>query len=637
MPRLRWANKQRAHMIDAPSIPPDPEWPPGQGEMASRIRDYDWGATALGPSEEWPQSLRTIVSTVLNSPLPMMVLWGDSLVQIYNDSYRILMAETHRNGLGHPTEDVWPELKSLTTPIYEAVLEGDTRSLHDQRLTISRWPAPEIGWFDLVFSPLREETGQVGGVLVTLVDTTLAVQASQGLREREGLVDHIVQSARDYAIFSLDAEGVITDWPAGAEAVFGWTAAEALGRHFALTFPNQDVDAGEPKRELAVAHENGVAPDVRWHAGKGGTFVYIDGVTRALRDSDERLTGFVKIGQDVTARRQMQQEIRENEARLRTLMEGIPQLVWRAVGSGEWTWASPQWTARTGLSEEDSRGHGWLEAVHPADRDAVMTAWRDAEQRGVLDVDFRVLQAESATYGWFQTRASPLRDDGGNIVEWLGTSTDIDELRRLHEHEHILLGELQHRVRNTLAIVRTLASRTAETSQTAEEMVMKLTGRLDAFARVQSAVTRNPSGGMELSTIIAGEFLANAVKEGDRLTLDGPSITFNFRSAERVALAIHELAMNAFEHGALTKPGGKVSVKWRVEKKQDAGWLVIDWQETGVTFDEAPLHNGFGLELIKRSLPYEMKAHTEVHLERGGMNCLVELPLKGHVAENAED
>ena len=121
---------------------------------------------------------------------------------------------------------------------------------------------------------------------------------------------------------------------------------------------------------------------------------------------------------------------RDSRRRLLALIEGIPQLVWTATDDGRWTWASPQWVEQTGLSVERSLGHGWLAAVHPEDRDTALDFWLEAGHRGNLAMESRLLHHQTGEYHWFKTVATPVHDDHGRIVEWFGTSTDIDNLRR---------------------------------------------------------------------------------------------------------------------------------------------------------------------------------------------------------------
>ena len=224
--------------------------------------------------------------------------------------------------------------------------------------------------------------------------------------------------------------------------MFGWTAAEAVGQAASMLFTPEDRAQQEDRKELALARAVGVAPNVRWHTCKGGRRVFIEGSNRALRGSAGELRGFFKIGQDVTERRKIEEQLRENEQRQRALIEALPQLVWRAVGAGEWSWAGPQWVAHTGLSAEKSQGWGWLDALHPDDRPVALDAWGVADTTGSYQADYRIYQADTGTYAWFKTRARPVRDEGGRVVEWIGASTDIDDQVQAREILTRSRGEL---------------------------------------------------------------------------------------------------------------------------------------------------------------------------------------------------
>jgi PAS domain S-box-containing protein len=143
------------------------------------------------------------------------------------------------------------------------------------------------------------------------------------LRESQERFRLTVEAARDYAIFLSDPQDRITDWLPGAEAVFGWTAEEAVGQPSAIIFTPEDRARGQDQKETEMASAEGVAPNVRWHIRKDGLRVFIEGSTRALRDDDGRLTGFLKIGQDVTARRAAEERLHESEAALRRLNETL--------------------------------------------------------------------------------------------------------------------------------------------------------------------------------------------------------------------------------------------------------------------------------------------------------------------------
>ncbi|THF85527.1 hypothetical protein E7T09_16365 [Deinococcus sp. KSM4-11] len=160
-----------------PPLLPDEVFP-GNSELATRMRGHDWAATPLGPVDTWPQSLQTMVGVVLSSPIPMILLWGDALVQLYNDAYRDVMGTKHPGGLGQPNFECWPEVWDFTGPIYQGVMErGETFTFTDQALLLSRYGVPDLGYFTLTYTPVRDGQRGVRGILVTVLETTDRVQA----------------------------------------------------------------------------------------------------------------------------------------------------------------------------------------------------------------------------------------------------------------------------------------------------------------------------------------------------------------------------------------------------------------------------------------------------------------------------
>ena len=133
----------------------------------------------------------------------------------------------------------------------------------------------------------------------------------------------LVEAALDHAIFTTDADGCVTSWSSGAEAILGWSADDIIGKSMDITFTDEDRANGIPQKERIVARTDGVAPNVRYHKRKDGSLVFIDGTTRAVYDDSGRIEAFMKVGQDVTERRRAEEELRESEAGLRTLTETL--------------------------------------------------------------------------------------------------------------------------------------------------------------------------------------------------------------------------------------------------------------------------------------------------------------------------
>ncbi|MGP9819895.1 sensor histidine kinase [Salinarimonas sp. NSM] len=367
-----------------------------------------------------------------------------------------------------------------------------------------------------------------------------------------------------------------------------------------------------------------------------------DGATRTLwwsyvysplpdPDAPNGVGGVLVVATDVTQRVLAREEARTSAARLRALVENLPQLVWRSHDGGDWTWASPQWIETTGLSAEASLGLGWLDAVHPDDRERVRAAWAAAAQSGKLEVVHRLLLAGGGSR-WFQTRAQAAPQVEGAPREWFGSSSDIDDQRRLQDQQKLLLGELQHRVRNTLAVVRSIARRTGDTAQSVGDFASHFEGRLNAIARTQAHVTRDPRAGIDLEYLVAEELTACAAREGERVTIGGPKILLKSQAAQTLTLAIHELATNAVKFGALAGETGTVSVTWEIDGSAEPPLLRLAWREDGVVPDtERPERQGFGTELLRRTLPYELDAIVRYEIGDGAVLCVMSLPLAARV------
>ena len=308
------------------------------------------------------------------------------------------------------------------------------------------------------------------------------------------LLEAIVRSATDYAIISVDARNAVTTWSPGAETLLGWKAEEIIGQSAEIIFTPEDRDLNGPEQEIETARTKGRAEDERWHMRRDGSRFWGSGVLVPLKG--EATPGFVKIMRDRTQERQAAIALRQSEQRFRTLVENIPQLVWRSRSLGERTWGSPQWEIYSGLSIEKSVGYGWLNAVHPDDRGPTLEAWHEAERTGSLYVEHRARRAADGAYRWFQTRATRLEG------EWFGTSTDVHDLRRAIERQQVLVRELHHRTRNLLAVVNAIGRQTLSRSSNLEDFGLRFSSRIAALGRVQSLVARADSAALTLRDLI---------------------------------------------------------------------------------------------------------------------------------------
>ncbi|MGN6059529.1 MAG: CheR family methyltransferase, partial [Sphingomicrobium sp.] len=218
----------------------------------------------------------------------------------------------------------------------------------------------------------------------------------------------------------------------------------------------------------------------------------------------------------------------------------------------------------------------------------------------------------------------------GAVLTFLDVTNTVRAEQALRESEarlRLLLSELQHRVRNTLGIVKSITRRTAETSGSMDEMAALLSSRLDAFARVQAAVTRNPEEGVSLKNLVADELLAHGLRDGDTVEIDGPDIRLKARAAESMSLAVHELATNAIKHGPAGVNGGRVAVQWELNGDGGERQLDFRWFEPSDGSAVKPKREGFGFELLTRGLPYDLNGKTRLEFGDGGIEFNMQVPL----------
>lgn len=231
-------------------------------------------------------------------------------------------------------------------------------------------------------------------------------------------------------------------------------------------------------------------------------------------------------------------------------------------------------------------------------------------------------------------RILPYRSIDNFIAGAVITFVDVTEIARAEERQRLLLAELQHRVRNTLGVVRSIARRSARNSSTVEEYAAHLDGRLSAFARTQAMVTRDPAGGVDFEYLIAEELASYSASEGEQVRIAGPQIRLQSKAAEILVLAIHELATNAIKYGALSEASGHVEVRWRIEGGEHQT-LAFNWRERGGPVVQPPQRQGFGTEMLERTLAFELKAKSVLDFAPKGFSCSIVIPLTNRLVLSA--
>ena len=228
----------------------------------------------------------------------------------------------------------------------------------------------------------------------------------------------------------------------------------------------------------------------------------------------------------------------------------------------------------------------------------------------------------------------PLADglDTGRIAQ---LEKDNRRLRRLL-NQRDAPGELRHRLRSTLALLRAIIRKSANTGRDLPGYVAHLEDRLEAIARAQHFADQH--GEVDLRTLLADELLHYGASEGEKLVLTGPDVRFQPRAGQVMALAVHELAVNAVEHGVLGGEQGRIVVLWSIAHTAPGSKLmVLTWTEHGLTPDTRPSVGGFGTEVLTRMLAYDLQAETEIVFTGHEFRCTLGLPLPERVGRIVSD
>ncbi len=310
-------------------------------EAATLIARLDWTTTALGDSGQWPQSLRTAVDIVIHSPMPMLLLWGGELTQIYNDGFALLAGNKHPGAFGQPAHLIWPELMDFTDPIYRAVLNGQVRTFSEQRFNLQRTngSAYEL-WLDLTYSPIRNEHGDVAGILVTAIETNERRRIALELKQRSDdslRAQHETEERLQLALAATDAVGT-WDWDIGEDRFIAdahFAQLHGIDPQRSRQLPISEYlkgvhpeDRGMVARSIkhCITHGSEYAEEYRLQMADGQVrWVFARG--RCYKDHHGRPTRFLGAALDLTERKQMEQALRQGQTELQLIINAMPALI----------------------------------------------------------------------------------------------------------------------------------------------------------------------------------------------------------------------------------------------------------------------------------------------------------------------
>ncbi|WP_062018387.1 PAS domain-containing protein [Aureimonas sp. AU4] len=436
---------------------------------------------------------------------------------------------------------------------------------------------------------------------------------------------------------------------ASFERLTGYTRDECVGRNCRfLQGPGTNPDDVAKLRE-AIANRTTVETEILNYRKDGSTF-WNHVLISPVFDDDGMAAFFFASQFDVTPERNRLAEVQQDRANLEYEIERRINDLARTedrlrftLGAGRlgaWTLDLKDRRLVSSARCKENFGRGptdtftyddLVSSIHPGD----LLRWQEALNAAITDdggefgIEYRAV-APDGQVRWVEVRGQVNRDVDGVPIGMAGVSIDITARKRSDEHRELLAGELDHRVKNTLANVQSIISQTLQSAPSLEEAAKILSSRIQALASAHEVLLSDAVTSADLHQLIANALRPFLTAGDGRISVTGPSIRLRSRVATTVTLAIHELATNAAKYGALSTKDGSVSIMWKIDGPANDRFELC-WEESDGPAVVAPARRGFGSRVLERALPLELNGTATTDYRPTGLRYCLQAGLSGIV------
>jgi PAS domain S-box-containing protein len=525
-----------------------------------------------------------------------------------------------------PARDAWPDAYPTVAAELRQVMERGEASWHENALVpIYRHGRMEEVYWTYSYSPIHapDAPNGIGGVLALVTETTGAVVERRTREERYRTLFESVDQGFCIVQLILDADGRPHDYRfVEINRVFEQQTGlhDALGRTARELVPGLEPGWVEAYGRVALTGEPTRFVD---HAPSMGRWFDVYAVR--IGDPSERQVAI--LFSDITARKRSEAALRESEARFRHMADSAPALIWMSDDEGRVTFANMHYEYMFGRPAADMLDSGWADIVLPDDLDRHTQTFLDAfNARAPFNCETRVIDKKGQVR-WLQCEGVPRFDDAQRFLGYTGCNVDITETKVAEERRDLLIHELNHRVKNTLATVQSIAAQTLRNAATTDEARGAIEARLIALSRAHDVLTRENWEGAWIHEVIGGAMAPFLARGENRLRYRGTDIRLAPRTALALAMAFQELATNAVKYGALSNETGTVDLSWLLDHSGAIPRLFLRWEESGGPQVVPPSRRGFGSRLIERSLAQDLAGHVSITFPPTGVVCIVDAPL----------
>jgi PAS domain S-box-containing protein len=518
-----------------------------------------------------------------------------------------------------------PDDRAGNRPLFDRAVADGTPYTHEKRYVRKDG---SLVWVNNTVSVIRRPDGEPFGVLAVTLDVTRRREAEAELRKSEESLRLATESA-GMASWELDLETMTGEWSPNRFDLFGMqrrpdsrgSYAEWIDRihpedqEMVRAAAQRCFDTGEPYTiEYRVRRAD--TGEERWLQSHGSRIDY----------ADARPSRFVGVSFDITDRKRAEAELRESEARFRTIFEQANDFLITTTLDQVITSVNPAAVAALGYPEDVIVGSTIGDFMDPDQLALAMEAFeKKMREGGSTRLTVTVRARDGRPLIW-EINSQLTTDDEGKPTGLHAIGRDVTEAKRSETHLRLLVDELNHRVKNTLAIVQGIAQQSFKDATDPVIARRAFEGRLAALSEAHNLLTREHWGAVSMAQII-GDAVAPHGRDAGRFELQGPDLPILPKTAISLALAIHELATNAVKHGALSRPEGRVTIRWAETPGDGRPRLSLVWQERGGPEVFVPTRRGFGTRMIERGLAAELGGTAKIDFRQEGLVCTVDAPL----------
>lgn len=425
-------------------------------------------------------------------------------------------------------------------------------------------------------------------------------------------------------IWTNSASGEMRGEQLGWSGLTGQDQSAYEGFGWAQAVHPDDADATVQAWNAAVRDR---LPFVFEHRVRRHDGVWRDFAVRAVPslEADGSIREWIGVHTDITEQKLAREQLRESEARFRAMADAAPAPVWMTSAAGGIVFANQAFADLTGLDRAALLGDVWLKLLHPDDLAAVVAG--RAAARGKIEAyhfEARFL-CDGGVYRWMLASAKPRTDGDGMFQGYIGMAMDLTDIKSAEARQRLLINELNHRVKNTLSSIQSIARQTLRDDETPPHVRERLIDRLLAMSVAHDVLTRESWEGASIDEVIR-QGMRPFADENDqaRIQLRGPALRIGPSTALALALAIHELGTNAAKYGALSTLSGTVRITW--ERTGDLAGLIV-WQESGGPPVQPPGRRGFGSRLLEGGLSADLGGKPRLEFAVEGVGAVLPVRL----------